>query len=175
MLRGINVSGQKMIRMQDLQALYESLKLTNVRTYVQSGNVVFDSKEKDSLKLTKLIENKIEKTFSFSVTVFIRDAKNLKRIIDNNPFAKRNEDSKKLYVTFLYSNSVLMDKKNLDVPNNDSDEYYLGEEEIYIFCPNGYGRTKLNNNFFERKLKMPATTRNWNTVSALYEMAIDGK
>lgn len=175
MLRGINVSGQKKIRMVELQEVYESIKLTNVRTYLQSGNVVFDCKEDDVSKLTKLIEKKIEKTFGYSVTVFIRDAKNLKRIINSNPFIiKRNEDTSSLYVTFLYNHSSQSSLSNLDTVNNDGDEFYFGEEEIFIFCPNGYGRTKLNNNFFERKLKTPATTRNWNTVNALYEMTIDG-
>ncbi len=103
LLRGINVSGKKKIRMQELQELYESLKLKNVRTYVQSGNVVFNSDEKDLLELTKLIENKIEKTFGFPVIIFIRDVKDFKRIIYNNPFiVKRNEDPTKLHVTFLY-------------------------------------------------------------------------
>ena len=176
MLRGINVSGQKKIRMVDLKDLYESLKLTNVRTYVQSGNVVFDSSERDVSKLTKLIESKIEKTFGYPVTVFIRDTKNLKRIINSNPFIiKRNEDTSSLYVTFLYNHSSQSSLSNLDITNNDGDEFHFGEEEIFIFCPSGYGRTKLNNNFFEKKLKIPATTRNWNTVNALYEMAIERK
>jgi uncharacterized protein (DUF1697 family) len=97
MLRGINVSGQKKIRMAELRRLYESLDLVNVKTYVQSGNVVFDSMEQDTSKLAKLIEAQIEQFFGYSVSVFIRDTNDFQRIIASNPFLnERNEDPAKL-------------------------------------------------------------------------------
>ena len=172
MLRGINVSGQKQMRMAELKSMYESLGLVNVQTYVQSGNVTFESKKQDATKLTELIEAHIQHTFGYTVPVFIRDADYFRRIIESNPFSsKRNEDPARLHVTFLYSRPSGSKLRDLTTPAGETDEYSIGEAEIFLFCPNGYGRTKLSNNFFERKLGVPATTRNWKTVNALYEMA----
>ena len=90
----------------------------------------------------------------------IRDAYDFQRLIDHNPFlTNRNEDPTKLHVTFLYRSPAESDLNNLAIPNAGADEYFVGKQEIFLFCPNGYGRTKLSNNFFERKLKIPATTR----------------
>jgi uncharacterized protein (DUF1697 family) len=172
MLRGINVSGQKKIRMVELRDLYESLNLVDVETYLQSGNVVFDSTEGDASKLAELIEAQIEKAFGYAVPVFIRDADDFQRIIEGNPFLKkRNEDPTKLYVTFLYRSPSESRLNNLAIPNGEAAEFSIGDKEISLFCPNGYGRTKLSKSFFERKLGVPATTRNWKTVNALHKMA----
>jgi len=175
MLRGINVSGQKKIRMVELSSLYESLDLVNIKTYVQSGNVVFDSVEQDALKLSQLIEAQIEQTFGYTVPVFVRDTHDFQRVIDSNPFLnERNEDPTKFHVTFLYHLLSKSSLKNLTISGDEVDEFFVGEKEIFLFCPNGYGRTKLSNNFLEKKLNMPATTRNWKTVNALYKMAKEG-
>lgn len=171
MLRGINVSGQKKMRMAELRSLCESLNLVKVKTYVQSGNVVFDSTEHDASALAKLIEAHIEQFFGYAVSVFIREPQDFQRIIAGNPFlTKRKEDPARLYVTFLYNHPLETNLSNLEIPNGDTDEFFVGEKEIFLFCPNGYGRTKLSNNFFERKLNLPATTRNWKTVNALHNM-----
>ncbi len=171
LLRGINVSGQKKIRMAELQSLYESLNLVKVKTYVQSGNVVFDTTEQDAAKLAALIETQIEQTFGYTVPVLNREANDFQRIIDSNPFLnERNEDPAGLLVTFLYSPPAKSKLSHLNIPNNEAAEFFVGDKEIFLFCPNGYGRTKLSNNFFERKLDVPATTRNWKTVNALHKM-----
>ena len=173
MLRGINVSGQKKIQMVELKGLYEALGFTNVRTYVQSGNVLFDSHEPDANKLAGLIEARLEQYFISRVPVFIRTPEEFQRIITANPFfSGRLEDPSKLHVTFLYNPPSEVEINGLSAPETGGDEYLLGNQEIYLFCPNGYGRTKLSNSFFERKLNQPATTRNWNTVTTLYAMAI---
>jgi uncharacterized protein (DUF1697 family) len=173
MLRGINVSGQKKISMADLKKLYESLGLINVQTYVQSGNVVFESKLKDDSKLPGLIKNQILKTLGYDVVVLIRSAEGFNRIITNNPFLKkRNGDTSNLYVTFLDSPPSKDQKNNLDHLLSETDEFVMGECEIFLFCPGGYGNTKLSNNYFERKLKIAATTRNWNSINALFNLAI---
>jgi uncharacterized protein (DUF1697 family) len=169
MLRGINVSGQKQVRMADLQSLYESLNLVNVQTYVQSGNVVFDSPAQDAAKLTKSIEAKIEETFGFSVPVLIRVADDFQRIIESHPFAQ--EDSARVLVTFLYEHPDQTKLDDLSTYKDKVDQFALGEQEIFLFCPGGYGKTKLSNTFFEKKLGVIATTRNWKTVNALYAMA----
>ncbi len=123
MLRGINVSGQKKIRMADLKSLYESLGLENVQTYVQSGNVVFDSPEKDTAKLTKSIEAQIEKVYGFSVPVLIRTADDFRRVIESHPFAR--EEAARVLVTFFVPTSRSVEteepersrKRNRPVPH----------------------------------------------------------
>jgi uncharacterized protein (DUF1697 family) len=174
MLRGINVSGQNRIRMEDLKNLYAELGLVNVRTYVQSGNVVFDSQEQSPSLLAKQIEAQIEKSFGLSVPVLIRTPAEFQRILLGNPFLQvRDADPASLHVTFLSGSPSAEKWADLKSPG-DGDEFSVGKEEIFLFCPNGYGRTKLNNTYFERKLGLTATTRNWKTVNALYDMAKGG-
>lgn len=169
MLRGINVSGQKKIRMVELKNLYESLVFGNVQTYVQSGNVIFDSDEQDSDKLRSSIEAQIETTFGFSVPVFIRTTDNFQRVLENHPFA--GEEAIRVLVTFLYEKPAESKWEELSHYKDKVDQFVLGEQEIFLFCPGGYGKTKLSNNFFEKKLDVIATTRNWKSVNALYELA----
>jgi uncharacterized protein (DUF1697 family) len=174
MLRGINVGAQKIIRMETLRAIYEGLGFSNVRTYVQSGNVLFESTESDHTNLVKRIEAQIEKTCGYHVSVFIRQPHNLQRILEGSPFLHgRNEDPRWLHVTFLYQPPPDNAWSKLKRPVNIADEFASGELAIYLFCPNGYGKTKLNNSFFEKKLGVPVTTRNWNTVNALYKMVME--
>ncbi len=171
MLRGINVSGQKKIIMADLRKLYESLGLVKVKSYVQSGNVIFDSQEPDASKLATLLETQIEQTYGYTVSVFMRDSHDFQRIINSNLFTnERDEDPTKLYVTFLYTPLAKSKLHNPDIPPHKADEFIIGATEIFLFCPHGYGRTKYSNNFFERKLKVTATSRNWKTINALYKM-----
>lgn len=172
-LRGINVSGHNMIKMADLKKMFETLPFENVQTYIQSGNIVFNAKPENDQNLEKLIHDTIQKTFSFSVPVIVLEEKELKNVQQNNPFlTERNEDAAKLHVTFLDAipGIDLVDKLK-EKANFLPDEWILDEKAIYLFCPNGYGKTKLNNNFFENKLKVTATTRNWKTVNELVSMS----
>ena len=166
MLRGINVSGQKIIKMEALKNLYASLNFKNVKTYIQSGNVIFECRETSPEILKKKIENKIKEKFGFDVVVFIRTKKELQKIIENNPF--KNEDG--LYVTFLTSVPSFVPTEEINKIKSSSEKFVVSGKEIYFFCPNGYGKTKLSNNFFEKKLKVSATTRNWKTVNVLSGM-----
>jgi uncharacterized protein (DUF1697 family) len=168
-LRGINVSGQKIIRMADLMALYEELNFKNVTTYIQSGNVVFNSN--DGKDLAKRIKQKIAKKYNFQVPVIIRTGEEMKTVLNHNPFLKeKNIETDKLHVTFLAENPKpeLIDK--LKGLNFEPDRFIPSSKEVYLYCPNGYGRTKLSNNFFESKLNVTATTRNWRTVNELFKI-----
>jgi uncharacterized protein (DUF1697 family) len=172
-LRGINVSGQKKILMADLKILFESLHFKEIATYIQSGNVVFksDSKNTDQ-QLAKKIEKAISANYNFEVPVIIRTKEELEKIISQNPFTKeKNIDLKKLHVTLL---STTPDKEKVEQikgANFLPDRFVFKGKEIYLHIPDSYGETKLSNNFFENKLKVSATTRNWNTVNKLFEMA----
>ena len=155
--------------MADLRSLYESLGFGNVQSYVQSGNVVFDSNEQDVTKLKESIEAQIEAQIGFSVPVLILTAADFQRIIESHPF--KNEEAIRVLVTFLYMHPEQSKLLDLSHYEDKVDKFAIGEQEIFLFCPGGYGKTKLSNTFFERKLDVVATTRNWKSVNALYEMA----
>jgi uncharacterized protein (DUF1697 family) len=175
LLRGINVSGQKQIRMADLQRLYADIGLTRVRTYVQSGNVLFDADPAiGRAALARQIEAQIQTAYGFEVPVLIREAADLQRIVDSNPFlTQRHEDTARLYVHFLAEPPQPELVAKLTTPANESGEWIMGEQEIFLFLPGGAGRTKLTNAYLENKLKNSATARNWNTVNALLKMALE--
>jgi uncharacterized protein (DUF1697 family) len=175
MLRGINVGTQKRISMESLRGIYIDLGLEHVRTYVQSGNVIFESRDEQRLGLVSRIEAQIQQTCGYATEVFIRQAEELQRILASNPFLiQRNEDPSKLHVTFFYRSPSITQLNQLTTPGDTTDEFASAEMAVYLFCPNGYGKTKLSNSFFQRKLGTPVTTRNWNTVIALYKMALEG-
>lgn len=169
MLRGINVSGQKKVSMEELRKLYESLRLKSVRTYIQSGNVVFQHPDTDTAKLASKIEEKIKQYFDFDVSVLIRTKNEFQAVIENNPF--RNKDPGKIHVTFMSDGPTGIQVDDINKVKERSEGFSIYGKQIYLFCPNGYGKSKLSNTFFERKLKVTATTRNWKTVSALFEIA----
>lgn len=168
-LRGINVSGQKQIKMADLKKLYEELGFKNVKTFIQSGNVVFESKS--ASKLSEKIEKKIKEHYSFDVPVIIRTKEELQHAIEKNPFLKKkNIALDKLHITFLAEQPSNENIQATEAYNYTPDEFHISGREVYVYCPNGYGNTKINNTFFERKLKVGATTRNWKTSNELLKM-----
>ena len=173
LLRGINVSGQKSIKMADLKKLYESLGFNDVVSYLQSGNVVFSAPKTATAKLETKIQEAIQKKYGFDVAMFVLEPATMHRIRQTNPYLKKKGiDLTRLYVTFLAElSSKLPAAANLTPPVGSTDEFKVGPQEIYLHCPGGYGKSKLSNNFFEAKLKVQATTRNWNTVCALDDMA----
>jgi uncharacterized protein (DUF1697 family) len=172
MLRGINVSGQKKVPMTELKKLFESLGFKNVTTYIQSGNVIFTSKMPDHKMISGTIEKKIREQFGFDVPVIVRSQPEMQIAVDNNPLIKEKDiDSEKLHITFLESSP---DKDKLDKIHTfhfEPDRFIIAGRNVYLYCPDGYGRTKLNNTFFENKLKVRATTRNWRTVKELLRIA----
>ena len=171
-LRGINVSGSKIIKMDALRKLYEDLNFKNTQTYIQSGNVIFQYKKMKHEDLEKNIAKKILKEFAFEVPIMVKELDELKYVLKNNPFVnKRNEDITKLHITFLSREPEPANMAKIKEVNYDPDEFVFLGKTIYLFCPNGYGRTKLSNNFFESKLKVAATTRNWKTVNELVKLA----
>jgi uncharacterized protein (DUF1697 family) len=170
LLRGINVSGQKKIKMSELKSLFEEMGFQDVETYIQSGNVVFSSKKKSCEKLEAKISSGIKSRFNFDVHIIVINPEDIEYVLKNNPFIKKRKDAERLYVTFLAkmpSNDTI--KKMLTI-DYSPEEYFIDGKIIYLFAPNGYGKAKLNNNFFENKLKVCGTTRNWKSAIALSEM-----
>lgn len=172
-LRGINVSGHNLIRMQDLKSLFEELGMKGVATYIQSGNVVYQNPGniKDAAINTKA-EAAIRERFGFQVPVITRRAEEWLETITLNPFlSEPGIDFDKLHVTFL--ERVPDKERAAAIANRDTgvDRYVMKGKNIYLYCPGGYGNTKLSNSFFENRLKVKATTRNWKTVIKLAELA----
>jgi uncharacterized protein (DUF1697 family) len=172
LLRGINVSGQKMIAMKDLVKVYESLGFTDVTAYIQSGNLVFKTASKAKpASVASSIEKAILEKFGFEVPVHILSHEDLQAAIDGNIFLRRKGiDETRLYFTFLEKEPEEEKIKNINLPATP-DEFIVKGKVIYLYCPGGYGNTKLSNTFFENKLKLKATTRNLNTVKKLIELS----
>ena len=171
LLRGINVSGQKKIKMSDLKILFEDLYFTNVQTYIQSGNVLFTSNMNNKKAILTKIEKKITNRFGYKVEVILKTPDELKRAIKSNPFLKdKKKNSERIYYTFLSENPSPSNSKILNEIDHTPEQFILNGDVIYLFLPNGAGKSKLNNNFFEKRLGVFATTRNRNSVQALLEL-----
>jgi uncharacterized protein (DUF1697 family) len=163
LLRGVNIGGRK-VPMAALRQVFEELGHADVRTYIQSGNVVFDATG-SATRVRAAIEQAIGRAFGLDVTVLLRTPAELAKVVAHNPYGAD------AYVTFL---DGVPDRKRiavLDPAPFAPDEFCVIGQEVYLRCPNGYGRTKINNTFFEKKLATRATTRNWRTVETLLEWA----
>ena len=174
LLRGINVSGQKKVKMVDLKALYESLGFNNVVTYIQSGNVIFDTDIKDHAALCRIIEKGIERKYKFHVPTIIRSSNELESAMKNNPFEKIDleKDGSKILITFM---DVKPDKSKLnDLLDfvGESEKLIARGKELYLHCPDGHGKSKLSNTFIEKKLGLVATTRNLKSVHKIYSLSM---
>jgi uncharacterized protein (DUF1697 family) len=171
MIRGVNVGGQKAMRMENLRQGLTDLGFSRVKTYLQSGNAVFQYTAAGKQELTQRIETQIEQLFGYHALVFLFKESEFKKILLSNPFInERKEDQSKLYATFMYQalSQNLWDQ--FTPPKGISDELAVREGVIYLYCPGGYGRTRLSNTFFETRLGVLTTTRNWNTVKALNDL-----
>lgn len=172
MLRGINVSGQKKVNMQELKTIYQELNLQNVRTYIQSGNVIFESPESEPAYLSSQISDKLFQKYAFEIPVLVTKAAELETIVAGNLFLqKEGTVTEKLHVTFLWHTPESQNLEKLKAVNFEPDKFIVCNKVIYVYCADGYGRTKLTNTFFENKLKTTATTRNWRTVNELLKIA----
>jgi uncharacterized protein (DUF1697 family) len=165
LLRSVNVGTGRKVPMHDLRALFDTLGHANVRTYIQSGNVVFTAKAGAPARVRSSIERAIERDFGFEVAVLLRTRAELAKVVERNPFGAD------AYVTFLDEKPDRTRVAALDAAPYRPDEFVVDGRNVFLRCPNGYGRTKINNTFFERKLATKATTRNWKTVTTLNEWA----
>jgi uncharacterized protein (DUF1697 family) len=172
MVRGINVGGSRPLKMETLKKLCEGLGFAHVRTYLQSGNVVCEAKDSDVRGWAAALERCIARECGFEADVVARSAGALASAIAANPFAGRPAyDPAFLHATFPVASFAGMPLREADLPRAPGERAALSGETIYLYCPWGYGNTKLNNSFFERKMGVRATTRKWKTVLALEAMA----
>lgn len=171
LLRGINVSGHNMIKMEVLKTTLEAIGFQNVQTYIQSGNVFVDTEEENPAAVGFKIKQEIFKTLGHEVPVVVIGKSDLEACLKNNPFLKEQEtDIKKLYVAFV-STSLRSDSiNNLKISQFKPDEASIDDNRIYIKYAVGAGKTRFDQKYIEKKLNVTATIRNWNTVTQLLKM-----
>lgn len=167
------MAGHNSIRMTDLADLYRTLGLVRAETFIQSGNVIFDTGKNTAVtEIALAVESAIRKKYGYDVPVMIRSVPELRNILSSNPYLTEPDfDPAKMAVIFLHdivNGSQIQKVADVDYP---PDKFKIHGKEIYTFCPNGFGRTKIYTNFFERKMKVTGTGRNWNTIKTLLELA----
>lgn len=175
LLRGINVGGKNRIKMADLKFAFEGIDLSRVQTYIQSGNVLFESDEDEGL-LRKDIEDKLEAAFGFPIPVILRTAVELERIIENCPFSEEEvmeaeaaSNAESLYVGVLLEPPSQEEIKQLSVYQSQTDKFSIIDRDVYLLFHYSIRNSKLANNLY--KLNVVATTRNWKTINKLAQLA----
>jgi len=173
LLRGINLGGHKIVKMDQLRKAFEELGFEGVKTYIQSGNVIFKAPLQTSGNLVKRIEEKLLRQFGFPVPVVVKTSDEIGEIIRNNPLVKeKGIDPSKLHVTFLSCAPQKSALTTLEAFAADPDQFRCSVAAIYLHCPNGYHQTKLGNNVLGKMLRVGTTTRNWKTVNQVYGMTL---
>jgi uncharacterized protein (DUF1697 family) len=171
LLRAINVSGRNRLPMAELRALFEAHGHHDVATYLQSGNVVSRSSGRSAAAVARTIEAAIATDLGLDVTVLVRTPAELALVLAGNPFLGTGADPARLHVTFLAGTPGRAPVDALDGRAFAPDEFAVHGREVYVHCPGGYGKTRIDNTYFERKLGVAATTRNWKTLTRLTELS----
>jgi uncharacterized protein (DUF1697 family) len=167
----VNIGGYGRMAMHDLRETFGSLGYDNVVTYIQSGNVLFSTISRSEDGIVEAIEQRIAHDFGDSPAVLLRNVTDLHRIGSKSPFAKKGADPARHHVTFLDQAPTKATVKALQLPPSGKDELVVDGREVYVHTPNGYAGTKYTGTFIERRLGVVSTTRNWNTVTKLCELA----
>jgi uncharacterized protein (DUF1697 family) len=169
LLRGINVGGHKKVPMADLREILCKAGLKAVKTYIQSGNVVFQYPEQNTIEIEEIIQKTIETHFGFLVPVIVKSNQELQLIFDTCVFT----EEKKIKSYFILLNKIPEAHlvKEAKAMTYENEEFLIVDNAIYFYSSTGYGRTKFNMNTFEKKLKVAATSRNYNTIKKLLELS----
>ena len=170
LLRGINVGGNTMVKMETLRSVFSSIGFENVRSYINSGNVAFETKKTGDAKLTKLISDAIETEFGKKIAVMVRSADEIEDIIENNPFDGQFENDKDLHVFFLANELTTEQKDLLASVVSDNERIEPRGRTLYCLLKISTVDSFVGKGFIDKKLKIPATARNWRTVKKLAEM-----
>ncbi len=170
LLRGINLAGKNRLPMKDLAAMFTDAGCGSVVTYIQSGNVVFVASAALARRIPTIIEKAISDSFGYQVPMVIRTRGELLQIARANPFLRAGAEPGTLHVAFLAGSPAAAKVKALDPDRSPPDAFAVRGREIYLHCPNGFGRSKLTNAYFDSKLGTTSTVRNWKTVETLVEL-----
>ncbi len=170
LLRGINVGGRKKILMADLRSLCETMGWRDVKSYIQSGNLIFDS-DKTSASLEHMLQKVLLEKYGFEVPVIVRSPEELQISITKNPFLNKDMDINRLHLTLLQSRPSADKVERTRTYHYEPDRFHIDDKEVFIYCEGKFHLSKLTNSFFEKKLNVAATTRNWKTVMKLLALA----
>lgn len=170
LLRGINVGGKHKVPMKELAEVFTRSDCADVKTYIQSGNVVFTAPSTAIKGIASELAEKIQGRFGFPVPVVVRSQEQLGKVVRSNPFLKAGKPETTLHVMFLADEPSAAAVKSLDPKRSAPDEFRVMGSEIYLHTPNGFGNSKLTSAYFDSKLSTIGTARNWNTVQKLLEM-----
>src|SRR5579863_8112143 len=170
LLRGVNVGGRNLLPMKDLADIFVKAGCADVRTYIQSGNVIFSAPAPVLRALPEVVAERIAKRFGHRVPVILRTAQQLGRTISGNPFLLAGEDEKTLHVYFLADLPDARAVRELDTDRSLPDSFRVSDREVYLHLPNGMARTKLTNAYFDSKLSTASTARNWATLRKLFDL-----
>lgn len=171
LLRGINVGGRNLLPMKDLVKIFEEAGCTEVRTYIQSGNVVFSAPAVVLKAIPARVTALISGRFGFETPIIARSAREVEDTIRGNPFLAAGKDVKTLHAYFLADVPKAEAVRQLDPDRSPGDAFVVVGKEVYLYLPNGMGRTKLTNAWFDARLSTISTARNWATVLKLSELA----
>ena len=172
LLRGINVSGQKKIKMADLRSMLQTLPIKKVETYIQSGNIVFGSEEVSTEVLAASIKKSISEKFGLDVPILVKSVKDFEQLLKVSPYTDAKDlEAGKIYYALLKDAPLDDNFQNLDQKNYPNELFEITPYCVYLNCKNGAGKAKLTNTIIEKKLKVAATTRNHRTMVKLLEMA----
>ena len=170
LLRGINIGGKNRLPMKDLAAMFSDAGCDDVRTYIQSGNVLFRAEPTLQEEIPSLVSASILSRFGYRIPVATRTARELQAIVQANPLLERSSEPDKLHVAFLSEIPDPAKVEALDANRSTPDEFAVLGREIYLYCPNGLARTRLTNNYFDSTLSTTSTMRNWKTTLKLLDM-----
>ena len=170
LLRGINVGGKNKLPMKDLSAMFVESGCENVRTYIQSGNVIFDAAPGVVTRLPELIAQQIADRFGYRTPVVMRTKDQLRDVVVNNPFLEVGAAEDTLHVLFLADRPNPDRIEGLDPDRSPPDAFVVRGQEVYLRLPHGVGRTKLTNDYFDSKLATTSTGRNWRTATTLLQL-----
>ncbi len=170
LLRGLNLGGKNRMAMTDLAQLFVEAGCTDVRTFIQSGNVVFKASQSKLEKLPAVIAKSITERFGYNTSVVLRTVEQLGETIQNNPFLKAGAAEGELHVYFLASVPDARKIASLDPSRSSPDAFFVRGRDVYLKMPNGMARTKLSNAYFDSKLATISTARNWRTILKLFEL-----
>ncbi len=175
LLRGINVGGKNKLSSEELVGLFEEVGCDRVRTYIQSGNVVYRAGSHLTKAVPAAVVAAIERDYGFSVPVVTRTAAELAAVVEENPFVVGGEDPKTLHVAFLADRPSVTQVSQLDPSLSPGDQFVVSGREVYLHCPNGLARTKLTNAYLDSTLGTVSTMRNWKTVNVLAQWSAEAR
>ena len=168
-LRGINVGGKNKIKMETLGEVISALGFQNVKTYINSGNVIFETAEADDRKIAEKIERAIENEFGLKIKTMTRTISEIKEIVENNPFSGQFESDKDLHVFFLDEEIPTEKRELLLSNNNENEQYFVRNREIFCLLRVSVLDSLMGKDYIGKKLKISATARNWRTINKILE------